>query len=150
VAMASLVSRNLAVTPYHVLSQSGLSANPNLTITVETLGHSTDLVKKATVVGEDKAANIAVIQLASETDFSLPEGLVPRISIAPVGKWDSYCLPAETDTGVYVSGVVGGASKLGNDEYQLLELDTPISSTGGISGAPIIWNGQLIGILAHA
>src|SRR5258708_1144853 len=148
--MAYLVSPNLAVTLYHVLSQSGLSKDPKLAVTVETLGHSNDLVKQASVVAADESINIAVLQLASDTDFSLPAGLIPATNIAPAGKWSAYCLQADSKAGLYVSGVAGGPFRMGNDEYQLLELDKPMPSKGGLSGAPVIWNEQLIGVLSLA
>jgi len=146
--MASLVSQNMAVTPYHVLSQSGLSADPAATIMIELLGHSIAHSTLANVLAADEKANVAVLGLVPDVDFSLPDNLLPSQNITPAGRWSSYCSTSNAE--VYAEGTVGGPFAQGNYQYQTLSLDRPMGDVPGISGAPVIWNEQLVGVVALA
>jgi KAP family P-loop domain/TIR domain/Clp amino terminal domain, pathogenicity island component len=149
-AMASLVSPTLAVTSYHVLRQSGLLENRDLPIMIEGSPRAR-ISTTASVIAAVESANIALLRLSAGVYTSLIGPEVPLTTVMPAGRWHSYCMPAASKVWLPVTGQLGGPYKIENHEYQTLGLDPPIPpGAGGVSGAPVIWNEQLIGIVALA
>src|SRR5206468_900192 len=130
--------------------QSGLLENRDLPITIEGSPRAR-ISTTASVIAAVESANIVLLRLSAGVYTSLIGPDVPPTTVVPAGRWQSYCMPADSKIWLPVTGQLGGPYKLENHEYQTLGLDSPIPArAGGVSGAPVIWNEQLIGVVALA
>src|SRR5262245_40066153 len=141
-AMASLISPTEAVTPHHVLHSLG----PQSKLRVSLPGSEPIA---AAVVATDPSADLALLQLTSPLPFqtetvfgdSLPE---------PGQTWSSFVrLPSRPD-GALLSGVVTSHTVADGIEHIVLSSEPGLNEPAGSSGAPVVIEGSLAGILARS
>ncbi len=150
VTMASLISPTLAVMPYHAISGAGLSQGPEFVNgSAEFLGSSTPSSTIVTLLRSDPDRDLAVVELKSTAPFDLPHKFLSFIDVDVQGDWQSYLAPAHGDVAL-ISGTLRGFEVFEGRQCQLLHVSEPVVNTEGLSGAPVIWNGQLIGIVSYA
>lgn len=146
-AMASLVSSGRAVIPFDMLNPSGLETNPGHRMTVLRLAHRNNPEVPARLIAADPIANIAVLELDEPSPSVVSLEIPPEI-VVPAGEWESCCISQRGL--VSVLGKIGGQGVIVTHEYLTLHLNEPMPDVKDPGGAPVIWNGQLVGIVALA
>jgi hypothetical protein len=144
-AMASLISSRQAVIPYDVLAQSGLSDRSDLPVRVVEFAHPDNPEGSARLVVSDSGVNVALLEL--DLSYDVPPDLFPFEDALPAGTWSSYCIHPQRGR-LPVGGRIGGPFAIENHGYITLQLDEPLPNIRDASGAPVISNGQLVGIVA--
>jgi hypothetical protein len=145
-AMASVFAPRLAITSFEAVSTLSLVPNPEESIDVQSV-HNSSVIKNSSVVWVDESRNLVALQFPVETQIPLPEDLIVGADdFVTSGKWESYIfLPGRGAR--EISGFFGGPSIYEGREYQVLNVNSPIGDTTAITGAPVVTNGKLVGII---
>ena len=145
VSMATLIGTSLAVIPARSLDDIEV---PGDLAAVEFLGESVPTTTKVSAVNVDVNSDFAVLKLASDAPFELPPNLLYPTKIAASGEWASFLISPDTEDGAIIQGRLGQLTSVSGHEYQILALPDPIPERKVAVGAPIIWNGQLLGLIS--
>jgi KAP family P-loop domain len=147
-AMASLVSKSLAVTTFRVIKDSGAS-NGRPRILAHPCWSNKEQPITASLLGWDEEADFAVFQLSTEVEFEMEK---PRrgVDFAHDFPWESCSVIPTSDKLRFASGIIpdAGTVLVGGHTY------LPITVTKGFPfedvpwGSPIVAAGALIGIFA--
>ena len=140
-AMATLISPVEAVTAYHVLHSLG----PESTLTVRFRNTEPYPV---TVVATDPAADLALLRAPSPLPYS-------NRQVAERGPeidepWTSFLILPSAPDGMALAGTVIGREVVDGIEHLALSVSTGSSSPAGSSGAPVVVDGAVVGILARS
>ncbi len=139
-AMATLISPVEAVTAYHVLHSLG----PESELTVRL--RNTESYPVA-VVATDPAADLALLRAPSPLPFS-SRRVAERVPVTNE-PWMSFLIPPMVPDGIALAGVVLGRDVVDGIEHLALSV-SGASSPAGSSGAPVVVDGAVVGILARA
>lgn len=140
-AMATLVSPSLAITTNHALLEGQTEYNlqldrPGGQITVE-----------GSIVARQIDIDFAVLELKSPITTSLPASFLADSEPQVGAKWDCYYIDPFSLEGVTLKGNVGDPLSSDGRRYIRLISQTP-RSVQGISGAPVVVEEQLVGVMA--
>jgi hypothetical protein len=140
-AMATLVSPSLAITTNHALLEGQTEYNlqlvhPGGQITVE-----------GSIVARQIDIDFAVLELVPPISTSLPTSFLADSEPEVGAKWECYYIDPFSLKGVTIKGTVGDLRSSDDRRYIRLISRTP-RSVQGISGAPIIVEEQLVGVMA--
>jgi len=141
-AMATLISPTVALTPFHIISESGLLKEPSARIMIQCLGTSAPI--PATLAASDQDLDFAVLQLASKVPFDLPPNLISTTLPLPKTKWQSYFAAPDQGKPAFIDGRLRSTE---GTMYVELEVSVPFQMRG-ISGAPVIMEDRLVGIMS--
>jgi hypothetical protein len=144
-AMATLISPTLLVTPAHAIKESQVLASEKQTVTIEFLGFPGQR-REAKVLDMDEVRDFAVLEMDEPFPMGLPTTLVRRTDVLEKMIWTSFWLSGAG--AIMVSGAVEGTVNSNGTNYLQLRTSTPFTSVAGISGAPVIVDDSLIGIMA--
>jgi hypothetical protein len=147
--MATLLSPSLAVIALHPMLERGILQDPDPKIRVQALSAIT-LVVPATIQAVDEERGFAVLQLAVPVPRDLPPEAI-SVSKWPEGaNWQTFFFRSELDQqGWTVQGTTQGQFVFGGRRYW--RLNPSLSFLGSeISGAPVIVDNKLVGIVALA
>lgn len=152
-AMGTLLSPTVMVTPAHVIEQSGVLEQGDQVATIEFLGGSEER-RQARVVDIDEKHDFAVLELDRAVSIELPANFVTPHDRVEELKWDSYWTTSRGPQAAQgISGVVVDQVSLKSAAgtlYLKLEVNPPVTDAVGISGAPVVVGGALLGIMAGA
>jgi len=145
-AMATLVSRQSAITPFHVIQQAGLLEK---NITKGFLQYQSQRqVIPVTVAEIDESADLALLRLERPVPFSVPiqDG---ELAGQPGSKWTSAVAYPKLDL-AFLRGTFAGSATINGQPHLRLRVETrrediPLQ---GISGGPVAIAGQFAGIMA--
>ena len=141
-AMAALISPTEAVTPHHVVHSLG----PQSVLKVSLRGSERT---GAAVVATDPSADLALLQLTSPLPFQI-ETVFGDSMPEPGQTWSSFVrLPSRPD-GAMLSGVVTAHAVADGIEHIVLSSSPGLNEPAGSSGAPVVIEGSLAGILARS
>ena len=145
-AMATLLTPSIAVSTGDAFSPSGLIPRDRQVITLEFPHRSSASPIDGELVYYNDAANYAVIKLDAALEIPAEE----LFTIDPPergAKWEALCFVASAPDGAPASGYIDGVETSGNRTLIRLSVkEEPLDSTGA-SGAPVIVNGKIIGIV---
>jgi hypothetical protein len=143
IAMATLVSPTRALTPHHVIADF-----PGEPFILNRLDGGSPI--SATVVLSASKADLAVLALASELRLTFGDAL-PVVESPPTSnRWMSLVkLPGMREPRL-VTGALTAIEDVEGIPHLRLEVHDPLKDSAGISGAPVIVNGALAGIIARA
>ncbi|MFL6314111.1 MAG: P-loop NTPase fold protein [Terriglobales bacterium] len=141
-AMASLIAPDLAVTASHVIA----AAEHSQPIQVGFLGSPTAPNISAEVVSQDIRTDFTLLKLSALAPFPLP---VPVLGETTGGTWESYFFsPSRLPIGTSVMGQMSGAVTRSGTSYQQLVPVNPSEEIHLYSGAPVVVEDRLVGILS--
>ncbi|MGH9766881.1 MAG: P-loop NTPase fold protein, partial [Blastocatellia bacterium] len=145
-AMATLIAPELAITPDHVF---GNRKRSGLNVKLHFDGHpDIPIETDATVVAHDSKADFAVLKLKSGLRLNLPSQALAGADPPSGASWQSLIITPATPKGEYVTGTVVEPRTIDGIEH--LGLLTPRKSESGSSGAPIVVNDRIVGIMARS
>jgi hypothetical protein len=158
-AMASLISPSLAITPDHALPPQTKGARSDQKLELHFERWSTPLSVAATVASRDPALDFAVLKLDGNVPIELPPTVISGVNPPPGTRWESLCLIPAAPEGVYVAGTVGEIVTIsptgvltpnGRPHLQLSVSSEYSLNWQGMSGAPVLVDGQLVGVVARS
>ena len=145
-AMATLISPDLAITPDHVFGRrKRIGQNVKLRFDGR---EDLPIETEATLVSHDSKADFAVLKLKSGLQINLPPSPLADEHPPKGALWQSLIItPTTRNKGDYVSGTVDETQMI--DGIQHLRLLTSRESQSGSSGAPIMVDDRIVGIMAR-
>ncbi len=161
-SMATLIDPGTAVLPLHILPQAERWIHPKLWPYYGGPWVRPDLEAPenidGTVIRRDKENDLALVETDSPPPISL-QRLLPvdflDSSLPPLGAhWESFALIPAAPEGLPIRGSVDGTELLDGRRYLRLRMIGPPAGWGleqwrGISGAPVVVEGMLVGIIAQ-
>lgn len=148
-SMATLISPRLAITPDHIF-QPFDRGTPRTDIKVKLhFDARTDIPTEieATVIARDPQVDFAILQLKSGFTMNLPDEVLALETPPRGASWQSYLMTPDSPTGVAVNGTIIGVEMY--DSHEHLHLAASHPAEPGSSGAPIIVNDRVVGIMAR-
>jgi hypothetical protein len=145
--MATLISPSLAITARHVLpSLEETTGGPDLALSFSEA--PTPLTVRATVVAHNSAIDLAVLELESAVPPASPHRWLSDVRPAPGSAWETLFLRPGDPSQQRVHGTVGEGFYLPASLERLrLHPAGPVPSPGGTSGAPVMVDGAVVGII---
>jgi hypothetical protein len=147
-SMATLLSELQAVVPLHILRRAKLPEN------VDANGILTSMqgaARRVTVERTDEDTDLAILGLDADSPLAGLVGRTLEVSSSlpePGALWIS-AMSSDMRTLDYIEGVFGGVINIDSREYLNLRIGTPTARPlQGITGAPVIIDGKLAGIVA--
>jgi len=145
-AMATLIAPDLAITSDPVF---GKRERPGRTITLHFDGRADIPIEtEATVVAQDPDFDITVLKLKSGLQINLPPQSLADADTPKGASWQSLIITPSTPKGEYVTGTVDGPQMI--DKILHLRLLTHREPDPGSSGAPIVVNDRIVGVMARS
>jgi hypothetical protein len=141
-AMATLVSPKHAITPHHVVANLPVDAP----ISLRKLSRGEPI--PASKTAEDAKADLALLELAKEQS-TVPDLWWEGESLPPGSTWTSFLVIPSMPDGGFATGTFDGREQIDGIEHLKLTVKDGPSNSGGVSGAPIVCLGKLVGIVAR-
>jgi hypothetical protein len=136
IASATLISPSLALTSNHVVGTA---------TTVElSLPHASPEAFTGTVEERDAERDFATIRLTEPVTMDLGNPVFTAAVPAPDAAWHAAGAAPDADR----SGWVVGPARIDGREYLRLRQGTGPTSEAGSTGAPVLVDGQIVGMLA--
>lgn len=145
--MATLLSPSVAVTAAHSLPLLNSPPGKQDVITLEFPHRPSAPMIDGIVVYFNTELDYAVIKLNAALEIPV-ENILSIDTPEPGERWETMCFPASGQDGVRVSGRIQWVDKIGSrKQIRLSVVERPLDSTG-VSGAPVIVNEKIIGIVS--
>jgi S1-C subfamily serine protease len=147
-AFASLISSTLAVTAWHAIKGPSTGQSAEKKLLLDFAAAPQRFTVPATVIADDDDFDFAVLRLDSAVPWELPSPLLSS-QVPPEGApWECfYFVPLEQLTARAFGRVEGLDSAFGDRRLLRLAILTAPGDPTGPSGAPVVVEGQVVGIV---